>query len=104
MDEDFEVVPPSDWPETVRGAEAAWEYYRKIMDAFGQFPLDDPEVVAVGADKVVAHYRLDLSGRASGAGVEFDYCAVFTVRQGKVLRAHWFADRAEALEAAGLQE
>src|SRR5262245_35686535 len=102
-DQDFEVVPVRDWPEPgVRGAEAAWDFYMDAWDAFKQFPVDDVEVVDAGADKVLLHYRLDLSGRGSGAGVEFEYWNVATIRQGKVLRTEWFADRGDALEAARL--
>jgi ketosteroid isomerase-like protein len=45
-----------------------------------------------------------LSGRESGAGVKFNYWVVVTIRQGKIVREHWFADHADALEAAGLRE
>ena len=104
-DADFEVVPLPDWPETgVRGAEAAWNYYLEIFDAFESFPIDDPEVLDAGGDKVLLHYRLELSGAGSGAEVEFDNWGVFTVRHGKVLRAEWFAERTAAIEAAGLSE
>jgi hypothetical protein len=37
-------------------------------------------------------------------GVQFDYWVVVTLRQGKIVRERWFADRAEALQAAGLSE
>src|SRR5262245_34046067 len=105
MDEDLEVVPPRDWPESgVRGAEAAWDLYLDVFDAFSRVPVDDIEIVAAQADKVVARYRFDVSGRASGAGVEFDYWLVSTVREGRFTRGQWFAKRAEALEAAGLAE
>jgi ketosteroid isomerase-like protein len=104
-DADFEVVPLPDWPESgVRGAGAAWDYYLEIFDAFESFPIDDAEVLDAGGDKVLLHYRRELSGAGSGAGVEFDAWGVFTIRGGKVLRVEWFADRAEALEAAGLSE
>jgi ketosteroid isomerase-like protein len=43
------------------------------------------------------------AGRAA-RGVQFNYWVVVTIRQGKIVREHWFADRAEALEAAGLSE
>jgi ketosteroid isomerase-like protein len=33
-----------------------------------------------------------------------DYWIVVTIRDGKICRDEWFADRAEALEAAGLSE
>ena len=104
-DADFEVVPLPDWPESgARGAEAAWDYYLEIFDAFESFPIDDAEVLDAGGDKVLLHYRLELSGAGSGAKVEFDTWGVFTIREGKILRAEWFPDRTDALEAAGLEE
>jgi hypothetical protein len=36
--------------------------------------------------------------------IEVDYWNLATIRQGRVLRAQWFADRGAALEAAGLSE
>jgi ketosteroid isomerase-like protein len=104
-DEDFEVVPIRDWPEPgVRGPEAAWDFYLKIIDLFADFPADQAEVTDAGGERVVAHPRYEVRGRESGAGVEFEYWVVFTFRRGRILRAEWFADRAEALEAAGLSE
>jgi ketosteroid isomerase-like protein len=43
-------------------------------------------------------------GRASGAPVEGETAYVYTVRDGKISRVELFADRDEALEAAGLSE
>jgi ketosteroid isomerase-like protein len=104
-DEDFELVPIRNWPEPgVRGNEAAWERYLKTFSAFERFPIEDGEIIDPRADKVLLHYRFDLSGRGSGAGVEFAYWNVVTVRQGRILRSQWFEDRAEAVEAAGLSE
>ena len=99
---DFEVVPIRDWPEPgVRGAEAAWEFYLESFDAFGWLPH---EVVDAGGDKVLSHYRRPFSKWGITAGVEVDYWNLATIRQGRVIRAQWFADRAKALEAAGLSE
>ncbi len=41
-------------------------------------------------------------GRASGVGVERTWAYVWTVRDGGALRMEGYADRAEALAAAGL--
>jgi ketosteroid isomerase-like protein len=116
-DDDFEVVPIGDFPEAgVRGPGPAWDFYLKNFEAFERVPLDDTEVLDAGADKVLVHQRYDLRGRGSGAVVEFlrgrgsgavvefDYWVVVTVRQGRILRAQWFTDRVDALEAAGLRE
>jgi ketosteroid isomerase-like protein len=103
-DADLEFVTPPGWPERdVRGAEAVWDFFLRFFDAFEPLATE-PEVVHAGGDKVLLHYRFALSGRTSGAGVEFDYWGLLTIRQGKVRRAHWFADRTEALKAAGLSE
>jgi hypothetical protein len=53
---------------------------------------------------IVANQRREMRGKASGAGVVWSYWVVFTFGNGKVIRSEWFADRAEALEAAGLSE
>jgi hypothetical protein len=46
-----------------------------------------------------------MRGKASGATIDWKYWGVvFTFRNGKVLRIEWFANRAEALEAAGLSK
>jgi hypothetical protein len=42
--------------------------------------------------------------KTSGAGVEWSYWVVCAFRNVKVVRSAWFRKRAEALEAAGLEE
>jgi ketosteroid isomerase-like protein len=113
-DDDFEVVPIRNWPEPgVRGPEASWDFYREAFKVFEQFPIEDVEAIDAGSDKVLLHYRVDLTGQTSpgvdlirteSAGGFPEYWVVTTIRQGRILRSHWFADRAEALEAAGLSE
>jgi ketosteroid isomerase-like protein len=105
---DFEVVAIDDWPEAgLRGAEAAWDFYRTISDALervlGGSGFGEVQQVDAGGDKVLIHHRPDLSGQ-SGAEVELNYWCVATFRHGKIVREHWFADRADALEAAGPSE
>ena len=104
-DPDCEVIPSAMWPEAdaVRGREAAWEFYVKVAEAFERLPVEDAELLDAG-DKVLVHARSDVRGRASGAEVEIDYWIVITFREGRIARDQWFADRAEALEAAGLSE
>jgi ketosteroid isomerase-like protein len=68
------------------------------------------EELATGADQiieadegVVALAWLRGRGRASGAGVDAKVGAIFTLRDGKIIRCE-LADRRKALEAAGLRE
>ena len=46
------------------------------------------------------------SATASYTGIKVDYewAAIWTIRDGKLLRAQGYLNRAEALEAAGLEE
>ena len=105
LDEDSEVVPTRDWPEPgVRGAEATFNWYVQAFDTVQPFRTADVEFIDAGADKVLLQYQLDISGRGSGAKVEFRRWCVVTMQKGRILRSEWFADRAEALEAAGLRE
>jgi ketosteroid isomerase-like protein len=104
-DEDFELVPTREFPEAgVRGPQAAWDFYLGAFDTVEQVPVVDTEFVDAGADKVLLHYRFDLHGAGSGAEVEFDAWVVVTIRQGRIGRAQWFADRDKALEAAERRE
>jgi ketosteroid isomerase-like protein len=103
-DEDFEIVPIRDWPETgVRGREAAWNFHMRILESFEWAPIE-VERVDAGADKVLVHLRYDARGAGSGAEVELDQWFVATVRDGKIFRLVWFTDGVEAREAAGLSE
>lgn len=104
-DDACEVVPDSNWPETgvISGREAIWDFYLGVAEAFGM-TSDDAEVIDAGGDKVVVHRGAHARGRVSGADVVFDYSMVVTFRDGKIVRDQWFADRAAALEAAGLEE
>ena len=106
MDPDLEAVPPPDWPESgvIRGSESVWNFYVQNIEAFREGTLEHVDLIDAGNDCVVAHMRGEMHGKASGASVAFSYWTVGTVRSGKMLRVEWFADRAEALEAAGLRE
>ena len=78
------------WAE---GFLAAWEFHHSEV----------VEIVDAG-DNVVA--VLHLVGRGIGSGVEMDEtdAHVFTIREGRVARWQNFNHRADALEAAGIQE
>jgi ketosteroid isomerase-like protein len=46
------------------------------------------------------------AGRAKGSGIETElrYAVVYTLRDGKIVRAREYIDRKQALEAVGLRE
>jgi ketosteroid isomerase-like protein len=55
-------------------------------------------------DRVLAFGHLRARGHESGVEVESPMGWVITVRRGRLIKAEGFLSRAEALEAAGLQE
>jgi ketosteroid isomerase-like protein len=103
-DPDVVMIPARQWPENapIRGADAIWDFYMAATDTWDDASSQIGEVVDSG-DTLVINNRRDARGRASGATVEFSYWVVATFRRGKPIRFEWFADRAEALEAAGLR-
>ena len=105
-DPDVENLPPREWPERapVRGAEAIWGFFVEAQGAWEEGSYEWGELIEAGTKKIVANQRREMRGKASGAGVVWSYWVVFTFRKGRVLRFEWFANRAEALEAAGLRE
>jgi ketosteroid isomerase-like protein len=101
-DPDFETVPSPEWPETeaIRGAEAAWDFYVETDEPWDAGSYELVELIDAGNDRIVAHQRRDMRGRASGASVVYDYWLVVTFRGEKAVRAEWFTNRPEALDAA----
>jgi len=76
-----------------------------ILDA-GRGPHErasDLERIFDGDGVVVGFYRVFGTGRRSGVEVARDLAAVYRIRDGLIASERVYLDRAEALEAAGLQ-
>ena len=88
----------------IRGKDALLAYVQDWQDTFDDFVSESVELIDAGEDNVVAVIRI--SGRAKLSGVETDltYAALYTLRDGKVVRGREYWTREEALEAAGLSE
>jgi ketosteroid isomerase-like protein len=84
-----------------RGREAVRAIWERWETSFEELETDPEEFIDAGEHVVVpVRYR----GRGRGSGVEFDQRSydVCTVRNGLVVRKQEFADRDEALRAAGI--
>jgi ketosteroid isomerase-like protein len=64
----------------------------------------EPEQFRAVGDQVAVVVQYRARGRGSGVEVEGRESALWTLRDGKVVRYAWFHGPAEALEAAGLEE
>jgi hypothetical protein len=84
-----------------RGPGALAAHWRQFLDAFEDYRFEIEELLDAGDDVVVLTHQL---GRGKGSGIEVDMrnAWVFTLRDGKLARIRPYADRAEALAAAGL--
>jgi ketosteroid isomerase-like protein len=93
------------WPEqqVYEGVEGARAFLEEWVSAWDDWELDI-EALRDAGDKVVALMRQRGRSKATGMPVEMSFAQVWTVRQGKQARMDMYSDRAEALEATGLQE
>ena len=86
------------------GHEGVHEWARAFRTAFGYLEVHAAEFIDAGGDQVVAVHRLTGAGITSGIPVEREIPTLFTLLNGKIVRAQGFDTRAEALEAAGVSE
>jgi uncharacterized protein len=88
----------------IHGKDALRAYVQDWLDTFDDFKSEPVDLIDAGEDKVIAVTRI--SGRAKLSGVETDltYAALYTIRDGKIVRGREYWTRDEALEAAGLRE
>jgi ketosteroid isomerase-like protein len=91
-------------PGVHRGLDGFRHFLEQVDEMWEDFQIDPQEFIDAGDNVFVASR---MSGRGRGSGVEFEMraFAIWTLREGKVLRiAAGYRDRADALEAAGLSE
>ena len=103
LDPGVEWYPIGEGHIPSRGHEAALRVRKSWLENWEGHQIDLEEMKD-GADSVVA--CLHLTGRGVRSGVEVDLRVYqhFKLRDGKIVHLYEYADRAEALEAAGLSE
>jgi ketosteroid isomerase-like protein len=88
-------------PQTCVGLDEANQWLAEWLEGFDNWSLDVEEVFDAG-DQVVAIVLQRANAKHGGLGVEMRFGQVWTFRNGLVARIDMYADRDEALEAAGL--
>jgi ketosteroid isomerase-like protein len=86
-----------------RGLDAVRRQYARWVESYPDLTVEPLEAKAQG-DKVFLWVRFSGHGEGSGAPVEMGMAHVLTMRDGKAARIVEYFDRAEALEAAGLEQ
>ena len=87
-----------------RGQDGLRRFFREWYEAWENIRNEPEELIDASDDSVVVVVTDRAQGRASGAEVARTHAALWTVRDGKVVRVAWFPTRDAALEAAGLSE
>ena len=90
-------------PSTRRGPDGVREFFRDWVGAFEAWGYEAEELIDAGDATVVQLHQWG-RGKGSGATVENRFWGVWTVRDGKVIRATHHVEKAQALAAAGLRE
>jgi ketosteroid isomerase-like protein len=104
MDPEIEYVNPAGAvePGTHRGLDAFHRAVRKVFEGWATWQME-PEAFESSGDQVAVVVRYRARGRESGVEVEGRESALWTLRDGKVVRYAWFHEPEDAFEAAGLR-
>jgi ketosteroid isomerase-like protein len=105
MDPEIEYVNPAGAvePGTRHGLDAFTKAVEKVFEGWEAWQMKPEQFESVG-DQVAVVVRYRARGRGSGVEVEGRESALWTLRDGKVVRYAWFHEPGDALEAAGLRE
>jgi ketosteroid isomerase-like protein len=96
----------SDAPDSgVYTGHAAWRAFVQARDeVLGERRFDSAEFLDPAPDTVVLVGRIREQGRASGVEVETRGAAIWTLRDGKVIRVKIYQSSDEALKAVDLRD
>jgi ketosteroid isomerase-like protein len=90
-------------PTRCVGVDEANEWLARWLEGFENWSLDVEEILEAG-EQVVTIVRQRATAKLGGPEVEMRFAQVWTFRDGRATRMEMYADRAEALKAAGLSE
>ena len=108
----FDLIDPSvEWEDPAsipgagvhRGHDGVRAWFARWLGAWDTFSIEGDELVDAGENVIVTE-RISGVGRTSGVRTEQAWVAIYTVRDGRVVRRRDYPDRGSALEAVGLRE
>ena len=103
---DFEgITPPelSPEPDTYRGHEGIRRYFAGFEGVMDEVRWEADELMEAPDGRVVAGIRLVTRSVATGLELELPVWQLCTLRDGMVVRIEGFAEREDALRAAGIE-
>jgi ketosteroid isomerase-like protein len=103
IDPSMEWYPIEEGHTVSRGHDGARRVRKGWLENWDDHRVELEEVLD-GGDNVVAALHISGRGKASGVEVDLRIYMHWKVRDGKLVYLYEYADRAEALRAAGLSE
>jgi ketosteroid isomerase-like protein len=102
LDEHIEWTEPESFPGggTYHGREGAHKYLAESRAGLAE-GASEPEKFIIAGDRIVVFVHAHVRPRSSNEWVDIRLADVYTVRDGKAIDMHAFADRKEALRWAG---
>jgi ketosteroid isomerase-like protein len=103
---EIEWVPMEGSPDgttVLHGQEPVKARLMEMLEAIEEARIEAVEFIDAGERTVIA-VRISGRGRGSGIDVQANWFHVVTAQDDKAVRIEWYAERAKALEAAGLRE
>lgn len=101
-----EIVNPPEFPVrgTYRGHDGVRQWKTDAFDVIDELEVETEKLIDVGDGETVV-MLLRLRGLASHTRIPIDepWAAVWTIRDGKLLRAQGYVSRREAMRAAGFR-
>jgi ketosteroid isomerase-like protein len=97
-------MPDARGAVTLHGLGQFEEFVRDWLTQWQAYRVTGEDFQEAGADKVLVSGRQIATGHRSGVAVESPAFAVWTFREGKVVKLSLHYDKDDALEAAGLSE
>jgi ketosteroid isomerase-like protein len=103
LDPEIEYVNPEGAvePGTRHGIEEFVSAVEKVFEGWATWRMEPERFESVG-DQVAVVLSYTARGRTSGVEVEGRESALWTLRDGRVIRYAWFHDPQDALQAVGL--
>ena len=90
-------------PRTFHGLQGFAESWRDWLEPWESYYIEAEEFIDAG-EEVVSLTRVVAQTTRDSVAVEHRPAAVWSVREGKIVRVRFYVERKEALEVAGLRE
>ena len=94
------------WPDAgvFRGRDAALERMQSLVDLVGPIRVEIDELIELDDGRLIACVRNVVEGPASDTPYTDTFAVVHRLRDGLIVEADYYLDRAAALDAVGLRE